>query len=503
MNTISDLRILFLSAILVLLMNSAESVSQITWERTSINGSSFFNMTTTMDSGTVSTGRIWRSTDYRLFLEKRSRYGELVWNTVFDSNSNNGSVGFWVEETLDGGIIVTGYYSIASTDILLMKLNSQGIIQWYKTFGGPTVDQGYCVKQTSDKGFIVQCRVNSFSSNNDIMIIKTDSLGNLQWQKLFNYAEEFFPSDMLIYNAGRYLFSGGLGGLGPLGQGRIKLIAIDQNGDSLWSKEHRVQNFVTSPYSSVVSSSGRIIIAGELSFENKSFVMELDSLGNKLREWTFQYPGISDRARFIAESPGRGYVLCSNAYSIFSPTTQNGNRYKDEGQPGFAILRLIGYDGELKFEKVRGFGSYTLRYESIANTYDGGFAISGYFYNSSEVGGYTVKTDSSGEFKPSLVMHSNEEVRSLKLFQNFPNPFNSSTVLRYSILQTSVIAITVFDIAGKLLFRSNNKRLAAGDHTFSLAVDKFASSSGILLYKIEAKNNHLEESLSGKMLYLK
>ena len=503
MNTNLDFRKLLLSVILVLLMNSNESVSQITWERTSLNGSSFFNMTTTMDSGTVSTGHRWINSKTSLFLEKRGKSGDLVWNTVFDSNSNNGSAGYWIEETLDGGFIVSGDYSIASTDILLMKLNSQGIIQWYKTFGGPTVDQGYCVKQTSDKGFIVQCRVNSFSSNNDIMILKTDSLGNLQWQKLFNYSEEFFPSDMLIYNAGRYLFSGYLGGLGTLGQGRIKLIAIDQNGDSLWSKEHRVQHFVTTPYSSVVSSSGRIIISGELSFENKSFVMELDSLGNKIREWIFQYPGISDRARFIAESPGRGYILCSNAYSIFSPTTPNGNLYKDEGQPGFALLRLIGYDGELKFEKVRGFGSYTLRYESIANTYDGGFAISGYFYNSSEVGGYTVKTDSSGEFKPSLVMHSNEEVRSLKLFQNFPNPFNSSTNLRYSLSKASDIVITVYDIAGKLLFRSNNKRLAAGDHSFSLAVDKFASSSGILLYKIEAKNNHLEESLSGKMLYLK
>ncbi|MBK9228833.1 MAG: T9SS type A sorting domain-containing protein [Ignavibacteria bacterium] len=503
MNTNSDMRILFLSAILVLLMNSADSVSQITWERTSLNGSSFFHLTTTRDSCTVSTGRIWTSTDYRLFLEKRSRYGELVWSTVFDSNSNNGSAGFWVEETLDGGIIVTGYYSIASTDILLMKLNSQGIIQWYKTFGSSDVDQGYCIKQTSDKGFIVQCRVNSFSSNNDIMIIKTDSLGNLQWQKLFDYAQDFLPSDMLIYNAGRYLFSGGLEALRSIGTRQNKTHC--NRSERRFVVEQRAQSskLCDFTYSSVVSSSGRIIIAGELSFENKSFVMELDSLGNKLREWTFQYPGISDRARFIAESKGRGYVLCSNAYTIFSPTTQNGNRYKDEGQPGFAILRLIGYDGELKFEKVRGFGSYTLRYESIANTYDGGFAISGYFYNSSEVGGYTVKTDSSGEFKPSLVMHSNEEVRSLKLFQNFPNPFNSSTVLRYSILQTSDIAITVFDIAGKLLFRSNNKRLAAGDHTFSLAVDKFASSSGILLYKIEAKNNHLEESLSGKMLYLK
>lgn len=489
MNTISDLRILFLSAILILLMNSAESVSQITWERTSINGSSFFNMTTTMDSGTVSTGRIWRSTDYRLFLEKRSRYGELVWNTVFDSNSNNGSVGFWVEETLDGGIIVTGYYSIASTDILLMKLNSQGIIQWYKTFGGPTVDQGYCVKQTNDKGFIVQCRVNSFSSNNDIMIIKTDSLGNLQWQKLFDYAQDFLPSDMLIYNAGRYLFSGGLGGLGPLGQGRIKLIAIDQNGDSLWSKEHRVQNFVTSPYSSVVSSSGRIIIAGELSFENKSFVMELDSLGNKLREWTFQYPGISDRARFIAESKGRGYVLCSNAYSIFSATTQNGNRYKDEGQPGFAILRLIGYDGELKFEKVRGFGSYTLRYESIANTYDGGFAISGYFYNSSEVGGYTVKTDSSGEFKPSLVMHSNEEVRSLKLFQNFPNPFNPSTTIRFDIKTSGNVSLKVFDILGREVAVLVDENLRAG--SYEQVFDAKDLPSGVYVYSLNVDGKQI------------
>ena len=182
-------------------------------------------------------------------------------------------------------------------------------------------------------------------------------------------------------------------------------------------------------------------------------------------------------------------IMPSYCIGIFSATTQNGNRYKDEGQPGFAILRLIGYDGELKFEKVRGFGSYTLRYESIANTYDGGFAISGYFYNSSEVGGYTVKTDSSGEFKPSLVMHSNEEVRSLKLFQNFPNPFNPVTTIKFDIRSLGNVSLKVFDVLGREIAVLVDQNLRAG--TYERVFDARDLPSGVYVYSLNVDGKQI------------
>src|SRR5271170_2327680 len=63
-----------------------------------------------------------------------------------------------VEQTIDGGYIVTGsYYNLSRSrqELYLIKTNGVGDTIWTKSFGGLLNETGISVKQTADNGFIV------------------------------------------------------------------------------------------------------------------------------------------------------------------------------------------------------------------------------------------------------------------------------------------------------------------------------------------------------------
>jgi hypothetical protein len=79
-----------------------------------------------------------------------------------------------VQQTTDGGYIITGPY-------WLIKTNGNGKKVWDKILG---VD-GFCVQQTSDGGYIITGEIDSYASFYDVSLIKTDSNGNEVWNKTF------------------------------------------------------------------------------------------------------------------------------------------------------------------------------------------------------------------------------------------------------------------------------------------------------------------------------
>ena len=120
------------------------------------------------------------------FLIKTNSIGDTLWTKAY--RGNRGSYGYCVEQTTDGGYILAGRITDSLnteiTDVLLVKTNSDGDTLWTKTFGGANYDVAYAIKQTSDGGYAIAGKTDSFGSGfDDVFITKTDVHGNPIWQR--------------------------------------------------------------------------------------------------------------------------------------------------------------------------------------------------------------------------------------------------------------------------------------------------------------------------------
>ena len=133
------------------------------------------------DGGYIITGRR-ESGEIGLWILRIDENGDTLWTKTYDRGT-----GKYIEKTGDGGYIIAGgtedeYHSLNPqlSDLWLIKTDSLGDSLWSRIYGGNESDAGYCVRQTTDEGYIVVGETWSFGSGGrDIYLLKTDSLGLL------------------------------------------------------------------------------------------------------------------------------------------------------------------------------------------------------------------------------------------------------------------------------------------------------------------------------------
>jgi hypothetical protein len=83
------------------------------------------------------------------------------------------------------------------------------------------------------------------------------------------------------------------------------------------------------------------------------------------------------------------------------------------------------------------------------------------------------------------------------LEQNFPNPFNPQTTIRYSIPEAALVTLKIFDAAGSEVKTVVNSRHLPGN--YYEVIDMSQLSSGLYIYTLYAGG----KTISGKMVLLK
>jgi hypothetical protein len=400
--------------------------------------------------------------------------GDSIWSKLYGPE---GTFSFSVQQTLDGGYITTGATwndSTASTDVWLMKTDEIGNTRWTKKFGGNTYyDAGYDVNQTIDCGFIIIGDTYSFGAGErDILLIKTDSLGNTGWIKTFGGSDGDFSGSVKQTNDGGYILIGGTNSFGE-GNADLWLIKTNSSGDSIWSKT----------FGGVLSDAGTI-------------ALQTSDLGLILTGWTASF-GSGARDVWLIKTTSDGDSLWSKTYG--GMLDDYGISMDETSDGGFIIVgstESFGYgDIDIYLLKTDSYGDtlWTKTYGgvqedvgfSVRQTSDGGYIIAG-STESFGAGSYDfwiIKTDSLGNTTyPTKVDDDFKQVSDFRLSQNFPNPFNPSTRINYQLPEISFVALKIYDVLGNEIATLVNEEKPVGE--YEVEFDGKGLPSGIYFYQL-------------------
>jgi hypothetical protein len=270
----------------------------------------------TNDSGYIVTGSTEQSgASEDLWLMKIDITGDSLWTVVYAPS--NGSMGFSVKQTFDGGFIVAGEkYGVGYGDTWLLKTDSQGDTTWTRTYSWPDFDYGDDVIQTSDSGYVVAGTTIIFGpSVSDIWLLRTNAQGDSLWKKTWGGSEQEYCAEVLQTADGGFLV---LGTTNSYGAGRydVWLIRTDDMGDTLWTRTYGSSDG-DECYSLKKTPDGGYIMAGvtgTASSGTEAYIIKVDSVGDAI--WSSTFGGSADDwLRCIEPTADEGYVGVGYTYS--------------------------------------------------------------------------------------------------------------------------------------------------------------------------------------------
>jgi photosystem II stability/assembly factor-like uncharacterized protein len=187
-----------------------------------------------------------------------------------------------------------------------------------------------------------------------------------------------------------------------------------------------------------------------------------------------------------------GLLFLTDSYfnpGIYRSTDYGSNWIKISDRPASSIsvfdnkYIVTGHgNGEIMFSFNNGESWSTISQELPAN--------STIFWNQIDSNGYLYCAASGfGIFKSNSAVTSiiDEEVSKLNSFsleQNFPNPFNSTTNIRYTIPQSGRIRLKVYDLVGNKVATLLDRYQEAGSYDVIFQPDYLAS--GIYFYQLQS-----------------
>ena len=130
---------------------------------------------------------------------KLNAAGTLQWEKTYGGTAYDNAIS--IQRTINNSYVVTGSSNSIDGDVSInkglfdywvLKLNSIGVIQWEKSYGGTNTESATSIKQTNDSGYVISGYANSNDGDvspnyagPEYWIVKTDSLGTIQWEKSY------------------------------------------------------------------------------------------------------------------------------------------------------------------------------------------------------------------------------------------------------------------------------------------------------------------------------
>ena len=382
----------------------------------------------TVDGGYIIAGETYSNNedvsgnhgDKDAWIVKLKSDGNIEWQKTYGGTALEEAVD--IQQTIDGGYIFAGIASSSNGDVTgvygdwdfwVVKLNQSGIIEWQKTFGGTYRDNANAIQQTSDGGYIVAGETLSYdgdvafnNGNVDGWIIKLSSDGAIEWQKSLGGNALDTSTDVHQTSEGGFIVAGLTGSL--------------NSGDV--TENHGIFDF---------------------------WVVKLNNSGQI--EWQKALGGSEpDRCRNIVPTNDGMYVAFGQTEST------DGDVANNDGGADFWIVKL-GATGDIIWQKTLG-GTKAESGRSIQQTTDNGYILTGYTWSTD--GDLTGSTNHGQndfwvvKLAPETVGVTETPNPLVGQLEVFPNPAQQSFTLKTGS-DASELRVVMTDVLGRRLLEKN------------------------------------------------
>ncbi len=406
------------------------------------------------------------------YLIRTNAAGDTLWTRTYGGPDDD--VATSVQVTGDGGVVIAGWtksFGAGGTDFYLVKTDYQGIVIWTNTFGGAREDTAKCVQQTSDGGYVLCGSTNSFDNGYqaDVYVVKTDQEGHMVWDHRSGGVVNDGAACIIQSKESGYALTGRTGN--GEGNHNIYVEKLDLGGHTVWSRGFSPG--VDNQGASIIQANDDNYIIAGYTFQNPRaldfLMMKISSQGGEL--WTRTYGSdLWEVAYCVRQTPDHGFILAGGKWITLLPDTTQ--------------LCLVKTDstGTLSWSRaypVKSIDEAT----SVTLTDDGNYAIGGY---SCDVWPYScdfclIKIEGGWS---TAVSDAAPVSRRFVLEDNYPNPFNAQTVIRYNLSVESQVRIEIYDIVGRSIASFDNGEQSPGYH--QLIWDADNQPSGIYFLRVIA-----------------
>ncbi len=381
--------------VIVLSFFSIASVnSQVTWEKLIVNDSAdvFRHIEEDNAGGYVVSGYVVQSLvrDSDAYVIRFTSTGDTSWTFAYNGALSDDDLFYKAKPTSDGGYIACGYTKSVtgvSDDILYVKLNSSGQMQWAKTYGNTGKERAQDVVETSDGYTIVGYSTSPPAQYYDALIIHTDFNGDILWTKLVGNSNYDDANTIKVLADGGYILGGQSAGAGGLDQFLIRMKA---DGDTLWTKRFGTPG--TDNIECLILVSDGFILAGNTSTAatgDDGYLVKTDTSGNVI--WTKVFGG-SDQDDFhsVDQTNDGGFIL--------GGTTSSSGR----ANPNMWLFKTAA-NGDSSWAETFGGDNHDHGYCAIS-TSDGGYAFVGHSgsFGFHREDAFIIKTNGNGFVSDSL-----------------------------------------------------------------------------------------------------
>lgn len=320
-----------------------------------------------------------------------------------------------IQQTTDGGYIVSGYTessdgdvlsNLGNSDVWIVKLSALGSFEWQQSLGGFASEGGAKIQQTANGSYIVLGGatldggdVSGSHGNTDAWVVKLSVAGSIEWQKALGGTGEEHGHGICQAIDGGYIVAiharstdGDI--TGQHGDVDAWIVKLTSSGSIEWQKSLGGSHQDTVYNIRPTTDGGYIMVGDTWSIDGD--VIANDGTGNVwvvklsdsgLIEWQKTYGGSNgDWGRSIQQTIDGGYIFAAGTRS------NDGDVTGYHGNEDFWIVK-ISNSGILQWQKTLGGTSYEA-INCIRQTATGDYIVSGYTHsNDGDITGHHGMSD--------------------------------------------------------------------------------------------------------------